>query len=78
MECLQISERGLILVLTGARPAERWRRYTTLYLYLAVMCQDLTIDGRRSSLQKAKCGRHARGNAVRRDRDAPQQAVEDE
>ena len=26
-------ERGQILVLTGGRPAERWRRYTTLYLY---------------------------------------------
>jgi len=35
-----MQERGQILVLTDGRPAERWRGYTTLYLYPAVMCQD--------------------------------------
>ena len=48
-------ERGRILALTGSQPAERWQRYTTLYLYPAAMCRDLTMDGRRSSLQKARC-----------------------
>ena len=28
-------ERGQVLVLTGGRPAERWRWYTALYPYLA-------------------------------------------
>jgi hypothetical protein len=40
MQCLHMPERGQILVLTGGRPAERWRRYATLYLYPSVICQD--------------------------------------
>jgi hypothetical protein len=33
-------ERGQVFVLTGGRPAERWRWYTALYPYLAFICQD--------------------------------------